>query len=106
MYIYNVTVNVENQILKEWLEWIKKEHIPAVMQTGLFLSNKMFEVMVNEDQGRTFSIQYSLRDLETLELYNQVYAEKLKAESFRKFGDRAVAFRTILRLEHEYKCQC
>jgi hypothetical protein len=103
MFIYNVTVNVELSIIDEWLNWMKHDHIPAVMQTGLFLDNKVFEVMVQEEQGRTFSVQYGVKDLETLELYNQVYAEKLKQESFKKFGDRALAFRSILRLEQEYK---
>lgn len=103
MYIYNVTVNVELPILNDWLSWMKQEHIPAVMDSGLFLHNSMFEVMVDEEQGRTFSVQYGVKDLETLELYKQVYSEKLKAESFQKFGNRAVAFRTVLRLEHEHK---
>ncbi len=103
MYIYNVTVNIENSAHDEWLLWMKETHIPDVMDTGLFLQNKMLEVMVNEEQGRTYSIQYTVRDLETLELYYQVYAEKLKAETHDKFGDKLVAFRTVLRLEHEYK---
>ena len=103
MYIYNVTVNIENSAHDEWLHWMKETHIPDVMDTGLFLQNKMLEVMVNEEQGRTYSIQYTVRDLETLELYYQVYAEKLKAETHDKFGDKLVAFRTVLRLEHEYK---
>jgi hypothetical protein len=103
MYIYNVTVNIEKSVHDEWLLWMKETHIPDVMDTGLFLHNTMLEVMVNEEQGRTYSVQYGVKDLETLELYNQVYAEKLKAETAEKFGDKLVAFRTILRLEHQHK---
>ena len=37
MIIYNVTCNVENEILQEWLQWMLEIHIPDVMQTGFFL---------------------------------------------------------------------
>lgn len=102
MIIYNVTVNVEKAIHREWLQWMKETHIPDVMNTGLFQHSRLLEVMVEEEQGVTYSIQYEVRDLETLKLYEEVYAPRLQAEHQRRFGDKAVAFRTILRLEQEH----
>ena len=40
MIIYNVTCNVENEILKDWLQWMVEIHIPDVMQTGFFFRGK------------------------------------------------------------------
>jgi len=102
MYIYNVTVNIEDSVHDEWLQWMKESHIPDVLETGLFLRNRISQVMVEEESGTTYSIQYDVKDMETLKLYQQVYAPKLQAEHTEKFKDKFVAFRTILRVEHEY----
>lgn len=103
MYIYNVTVNIEDDAHDEWMQWMKEVHIPDVMATNMFLSNKVCEVMVDGEKGKTYSIQYEVKDMETLKLYSQVYAPKLQAEHKAKFENKFVAFRTILRVEHTYK---
>ncbi len=102
MYIYNVTVNIEEEAHDEWLAWMKETHIPDVMETGMFISNRMLEVMVEGENGRTYSIQYEVRDMETVLLYQQVYAPKLQQDHKDKFEGKFVAFRTMLRLEHTF----
>jgi hypothetical protein len=81
---------------------MKEKHIPDVMETGMFLGNKIFQVMVEEEQGITYSIQYTVKDLETLQLYQEMYAPKLQQEHTEKYKDKFVAFRTILRMEYEF----
>lgn len=103
MYIYNVTANVEDSIHDEWLKWMKEEHIPDVMATNMFLSNSIFEVLVDHEQGCTYSIQYEFKDMETFKLYEQVYAPKLQADHKEKYGNQVLAFRTLLRREHNYQ---
>ncbi len=101
MYIYNVTVNIENEVHQDWLKWMKEVHIPDVLKTGMFLDNRLCQVMVEEEQGITYSIQYRVKDLETLRLYQEMYAPKLQAEHMERYRDKFVAFRTILRIDHE-----
>jgi hypothetical protein len=101
MFIYNVTVNIETDVHDDWLKWMKEVHIPDVLSTGLFVDNRLCQVMVEEEQGVTYSIQYRVRNLESLDLYRDVYAPKLPAEHGAKFRDKFVAFRTILRIDHE-----
>ncbi|WP_417613246.1 DUF4286 family protein [Owenweeksia hongkongensis] len=103
MYIYNVTVNIDKSVHDEWLAWMKDTHIPDVMSTGMFVSNRILHVMVEEEAGITYSIQYEVKDMETLKLYHEMYAPKLQAEHTEKFKDKFVAFRTILRVEHNHK---
>ncbi len=102
MYIYNVTINIEDSVHQEWLKWMKETHIPDVMETGMFMRNKIMQVMIEEESGTTYSIQYEVKDLETIKLYQQMYAPKLQEEHTEKFKNKFVAFRTILRVEHEY----
>ena len=101
MYIYNITINVEESIHDEWLIWMEK-HITDVLNTGKFVAAKLTEVMVNEEAGKTYSVQYSANSKEDLELYYKEDAEQLRLDSYKKFGDKMVAFRTELRLVKEF----
>ena len=96
MIIYNVTVNIENDVREEWLQWMKEKHIPDVMNTGLFLENKICKVLVNEEQGTTYSIQYTCESMKNLEEYKREHAARLQKKHADKFANKFVAFRTVL----------
>lgn len=96
MIVYNVTVNVENDIREEWLKWMKEIHIPDVMKTGCFFESKIFKILVNEESGTSFSIQYSCHTMQQYEKYKAEFAPKLQQDVKIKFADKFVAFRTLL----------
>ena len=101
MYIYNVTLNIDESIHEEWLDWIK-EHIPQVLGTGHFLEAKLTRVLVEEEMGgTTYSIQYTAPNRETLEKYYTENAALLRQEGQKLFRDKFVAFRTELELVNE-----
>jgi hypothetical protein len=95
MYIYNVTVNLEADIAEDWLVWMKTKHIPDVMSCGCFVSNKIFKVLV-ENEGATYSIQYYFKEMRDIENYQAHYAPKLQADHKSRYGEKALAFRTLL----------
>ncbi len=102
MYIYNVTVNVDESIHAEWLTWIES-HIPDVLATGRFVSAKMSQVLVEEEMGGiTYSIQYTAKTREDLDSYYQFDANKLRNDGMHKFADKMVAFRTELKVLNEF----
>ena len=96
MIIYNVTVNIENDVREEWLNWMKTVHIPEVMQTGYFTENKICKVLVDEEQGTTYSIQYTCPTMNRLEEYRRLHAPRLQKEHSDKYANKFVVFRTIL----------
>lgn len=98
MIIYNVTVNVENDVREEWLIWMKAVHIPDVMATGYFTENKICKVLVDEEQGTTYSIQYTCSDIEKLKAYQKLQSPRLQKEVNDKFAGKFVAFRTLLEI--------
>jgi hypothetical protein len=98
MIIYNVTVNIENDVSEEWLSWMKNVHIPDVMATGLFIENKICKVLVEEEQGTTYSIQYTAKNMSDLETYQQQHAPRLQKEHMDRYKDKFVAFRTLLEI--------
>ena len=59
MIVYNVTTKVSHFINDRWLQWMKEEHIPAIMATGLFHDYRICRLLEQDDQdGPTYSAQY------------------------------------------------
>lgn len=96
MFIYNVTVNISDEVHSDWLKWMKEVHIPDVMRTGCFTENRIFRVLFVEDEGHTYSIQYSFREMKDIERYNKEFAPALQKEHTERFRDKYAAFRTLL----------
>lgn len=102
MYIYNVTISIDESIHAEWLTWIE-DHIPEVLATGRFISAKLTQVLVEEEMGGvTYSVQYTAKTREDLDNYYKHDADKLRTDGFKKFADKMLAFRTELRVINEF----
>ena len=82
MIIYNVTVNVDDSVIEQWLVWIK-EHIPKVLATGKFTEAKLTKVLVEEQMGgQTYSIQYRAISKEAL----NAHIMKMMLKNLDKMG--------------------
>ena len=101
MYIYNVTINIEESVHDAWLDWMKLEHIPDMLNTGKFSTALMTKVQVTEEMGGiTYSVQYRTDSIETLQKYYDEDAPNLRAKS-KPFEGKFVAFRTELEVISE-----
>lgn len=104
MYIYNVTINIDETSHDEWIQWMEKSHIPDMLATGKFTSARMLKVLVEEEMGGiTYSVQYLTESKKMLTQYYAEDAPRLRQDALRKFADKFVAFRTELELLKEYK---
>lgn len=102
MYIYNVTINIEESVHVKWLQWMQEKHIPDMLATGKFSKALMSKVQVEEEMGGlTYSVQYTTDSKETLNKYYQEDAERLRKEALQLFPNKFVAFRTELEIIHE-----
>ncbi len=99
MYIYNVTVKIEQSRADEWLNWMRDKHIPDVMATGFFTENRICRLVDEGDMdGVTFAIQYTCDDLNDFLKYKISKAPALQKEVSEKFGNDFVAFRTLMEI--------
>jgi hypothetical protein len=100
MIIYNVTVKVEKETAPEWLHWMKHEHIPELMRTGLFVDYRLCRLLEqDESEGLTFTAQYFCDNMEHYNTYIQEHSAGMREKSFRRFGNKFVAFRTVMEVE-------
>jgi hypothetical protein len=98
MFIYNVTVNISDDVHTEWVNWMKEIHIPEVMKTGCFVDSQMVKVLYVEDEGHTYSMQYKFLAMVDIERYQKEHAPALQADHTKKFKDKYTAFRTLLQV--------
>lgn len=98
MYIYSVTVSIDKNVADEWVKWMKTKHIPDVMATGYFTEYKMCKVLHVDDEGATFSMQYSFNKIEDIEKYQKLEAPRLQADMKNLYDGKYAAFRTLLEL--------
>lgn len=99
MIVYNVTIKIEPEIEAGWLQWQKEEHIPEVMATGLFSEYKFFKLLDHDDSdGPTYIVQYFATSRANYDRYIDEYAPALRNRFVNRWGNRFVAFRTIMQV--------
>jgi len=94
--IYNVTVGIDSDAEKEWLEWMNEVHIPKVMATGMFQRYDIYKVLSHEGDEASYSIQYISDSMEKVEKYLNDFAPTLAREHLERYQHKHVAFRTLL----------
>jgi len=97
MVVYNVTVNIDQDVHDEWLQWMVEVHIPDVLRTGLFIDGRISRLDVQEEMGgATYSIQYTLPSKEHLGTYQEKFAPGLQQQHSERYDGKFVAFRTVM----------
>ena len=102
MIIYNVTVSVEESIKTDWLTWIKDIHIPEVMSTGIFFKSQINRVIIQGDSDNTFAVSFTCETMKDLHQYQVKFATDLQQKHTARYGEKAVAFRTLMEVIQEF----
>jgi hypothetical protein len=99
MIIYNVTVKVHPTIVEAWVRWMKEEHMPELQRTGLFTDYRLCRLLEQDDrEGPTFSAQYFCDSMEDYKEYINHHADAMRQKGLKKFGDKFIAFRTVMEM--------
>ena len=99
MIIYNVTVKVDAAIADAWLQWLLQEHAPALVATGCFTRFTVVRLLeIDDAEGPTYAIQYHAERMDDYERYKNEFAQGLQQQSTQKWGDRFIAFRTLMQV--------
>jgi len=97
MFIYNITTKVDHKILEAWMKWEKEIHIPEIIATGCFYDHRFYELLEHEEEdGKTFVIQFYANSKNDYDNYLKTFAQKLKQKSVEKWDDHVISFRTLL----------
>ena len=80
----------------QWLEWARRDYVPAVMATGCFHTYRILHVMDSPNEGITYCIQYNTDSItEVNNFYNQ-HLPALQAGMQAAFENKFVVFNTLM----------
>jgi len=97
MLIYNVTIKVDDSIANEWLDWLREEHIPAMIATGCFNRAVILRLQeTTEQDGVTYAVQYYMENEAMYNHYLSSFADDMRKKGNDKWGNKYVAFRSLL----------
>ena len=92
MIIYSVEISIKKECCNEWVIWMKNNHIPDVMKTGLFIDYTFFK---NLHTHHTYTIQYKLESIEKYFQYQEVFATDLQKAHNQNFKNNFSAKRNL-----------
>ena len=103
MLIYEVNLDVDQEIEETYREWLGV-HIREMLEIDGFQSAELFRRRPGDepggDPGRVgWTVHYRLSDRGALERYFSTEAPRMRADGIRCFGDRFAASRRILEIE-------
>ena len=104
MIIYNITFNVEDETKDEWMNWIKKEFVPAMTKSGLLKNPQLRELLIDEQQGTSYALQFEADSLNDLDIFKKEELFDLLSSVREKFGEKVVFFPTEMKIifkQHE-----
>lgn len=103
MILYNVTISLDPSVETDWLNWIRAEHLPEVMQTGLFVDCRLSQIQGQETGVTAYSILYYSKSEDAFETYAKEHAPRLNRIHAEKFNGKIASFSTIMNLIEEFK---
>ncbi len=101
MFIYNLTVLIDESIEQEWLSWVNSNLIQAVMETGFFHSYQLLQVTDSPNEGLTFCLQFRTDEISLLQSYQSLYAQQIESEQQVAFANQLVTFSSTMKLIDE-----
>lgn len=100
MFIYSVRVTVIRDIEKEWLKWMKEEHIKNILETGYFTNSEIHKLVLPDTpvDESTYQINYSFNSMDDFQKYSESEAPRLRQEHSEKFPHKLKISRAVYRI--------
>jgi len=96
MIVFNTTYLVSFEVHDTWLQWISFRHIPAMLETTFFTDPRLFKVLIDEDQGVTYSLQFSSPTMDMVRNWQKKHQGEMEADLKETFGESVMFFSTFL----------
>jgi quinol monooxygenase YgiN len=93
--IYEVNLNVEQNIEDEFARWLGK-HVAEMISLPGFVGAELAREERKDREPAAFSVRYRLENRAALEHYFAEHAERMRGDGVQRFGRQFSATRRIL----------
>ncbi len=99
MYLFSITINVDDEVREELLEWVNGKIRPLLTDKALVYDFRVLKILSDETgHGTSYSFQYHLHNWEGVETFEERYDNEVAAGMYRFYKEKFVEFRTRLEL--------
>lgn len=97
MIVYNTTFHIDKDIVEECLAYLKEHYIPKAAESGFLHTPRLMRVMnTEEDEGLCFSVQFHVKNVDTLNYWLQKEGTVMHKALANRFGQKLAGFSTLL----------
>lgn len=97
MLIFNTTFHIETEIQSGFIQFIKETFIPASVKSGLLTEPRLARIFgENKDEGLSYALEFTTKDIDTLEKWNKEESAVVYAPLLDTFKDKIVGFSTVM----------
>jgi hypothetical protein len=99
MIVYNTTFYIDNAVIEEGLDYLKKNYIPTAIAVGILKQPRLRQVLHNltdDNTGESFAVQFHVKDMNALNEWRTQVEEELQGALIRRFGNQITGFTTLL----------
>lgn len=96
MIIYSVEITLDAGAELEWLDWMKRVHVPDVVRTGCFSECHIYKVIDPTATEPVYVMQYQCPSVEEYHRYRDSFAPAIQKEHSDRFAGRFRGSRQLL----------
>lgn len=97
MIVYNTTFHIDHGALDEGVAYLKEVFLPRASASGFLLNPLLRRVLQKEEnEGESFSVQFHVKNMDTLNFWLENEGAALHQELVARFGRKIAGFSTLL----------
>ncbi|APD06660.1 hypothetical protein UJ101_01134 [Flavobacteriaceae bacterium UJ101] len=97
MYVYNITFNIEPEVLENWKIWFEEVFVLEIQKAQFHEKLEAFEVLSQHNSGHTFTLQLYIKNHPAFSQFEIKRLPILKEEARKIFTDKVLIFESILK---------
>lgn len=97
MIIFNTTFHVEDDVLNDYISFMKETYIVKAANSGFLHEPRFSRIHAqHEESGSSYSLQFRVKNVDTLNQWFSTEGQTLHGELSSRFGNKALSFVTLL----------
>lgn len=96
MIIYSISTALEEGLEDSWVKFMKEDHIPIIMQTGLFVDYRFSRVITAQGTDVTYNLQLRCKGHAELSQFRGLHELSLQKIEYQNFEGKYAAFQSVL----------